>query len=85
MTEEDDIPVRDARQFSRHLVANLTAVLGLPDTQLETDLVFQNSFLPRSVAFNLSSSLLKRFGGSAQVRLFIDAMVAASERKKIIL
>ncbi|XP_071522346.1 uncharacterized protein [Panulirus ornatus] len=57
---------RDARQFSRHFVTNLTSLIGLPDTHLETDLIFQNSFLPRSVAFNLSSEILKHFGGSAQ-------------------
>ncbi|XP_042237641.1 uncharacterized protein LOC121876526 isoform X2 [Homarus americanus] len=64
VTEEDT--TRDVRQFSQHLVANLTALAGLPDTQLETDIVFQNSFLPRSVAFNLTSTLLKHFGGSVQ-------------------
>lgn len=58
----------DVRQFSRHLVANLTALVGLPDTHLETDIIFQNSFVPRSVAFNFSSVILKHFGGSAQVR-----------------
>nr|XP_045610895.1 uncharacterized protein LOC123766095 [Procambarus clarkii] len=57
----------DSRQLSRHLVANLTALLGLPHTILETDIVFQNSFLPRSIAFNLTSALLKHFGGSAQL------------------
>ncbi|XP_068224694.1 apolipophorins-like isoform X2 [Palaemon carinicauda] len=58
---EDDI-----RQFSRHLTANLTSVFGLPETSLETDVIFQNSFLPRSVSFNLSSELLRYLGGSVQ-------------------
>ncbi|XP_045126052.1 uncharacterized protein LOC123513172 isoform X2 [Portunus trituberculatus] len=56
----------DTRQFSRHLLANLTALLGLQDTYLFTDVVFQDSFLPRSIALNLSSPLLKHVGGSIQ-------------------
>lgn len=64
---EDSKPKRDVRQFSRHLLSNLTALFGMPDTYLETDLIFQNSFLPRSLALNFTSPLLSVFGGSAQV------------------
>lgn len=56
-------------QYSRHLLANLTTLLGLPDTYLYMDVVFQDSFLPRSLRLNLSSPLLKHFGGSIQVNL----------------
>lgn len=62
---------QDSRQFSRHLLANLTALLGLQDTYLFADVVFQDSFLPRSIGLNLSSPLLKHVGGSIQVPLKI--------------
>ncbi|KAK7077102.1 hypothetical protein SK128_015807 [Halocaridina rubra] len=57
---------RDARQYSRHMVANFTSLLGLPETLLTTDVIFQNSFLPQSIGFNLSSDLLRHHGGSLQ-------------------
>lgn len=63
----DSSTSQDTRQFSRHLLANLTALLGLQDTYLYTDVVFQDSFLPRSIGLNLSSPLLKQVGGSVQV------------------
>ncbi|XP_064091879.1 uncharacterized protein LOC135205348 [Macrobrachium nipponense] len=56
----------DIRQFSRHMTANLTSVFGLPETHLETDVIFQNSFLPQSLSFNFSSELLRQLGGSIQ-------------------
>lgn len=66
---ENSKPKRDVRQFSHHLLSNLTALFGVSDTYLETDLVFQNSFLPRSLALNFTSPLLSVFGGSAQVNI----------------
>ncbi|XP_063871498.1 uncharacterized protein LOC135106420 isoform X3 [Scylla paramamosain] len=57
---------QDTRQLSHHLLANLTALLGLQDTYLFADVVFQDSFLPRSIGLNLSSPLLKHVGGSIQ-------------------
>ncbi|XP_050693737.1 uncharacterized protein LOC126984229 isoform X3 [Eriocheir sinensis] len=63
----DGTTSQGTHEFSRHLVANFTALLGLPDTYLYTDTVFQDSFLPRSIGLNLSSPLLKHVGGSIQL------------------
>ncbi|CAL4236622.1 unnamed protein product [Meganyctiphanes norvegica] len=56
----------DVRQFSKHMIADLESIFGFNDTFLETDLVFQNSFIPRSVDFNLTSRYLRHLGGSFQ-------------------
>ncbi|KAK3894019.1 hypothetical protein Pcinc_002206 [Petrolisthes cinctipes] len=69
---EESKTKRDVRQFSHHLLTNLTTMFGLPDTILETDIIFQNSFLPRSLALNFTSPLLSVFGGSAQAGIRLE-------------
>ncbi|XP_076054699.1 uncharacterized protein LOC143033306 isoform X2 [Oratosquilla oratoria] len=57
----------DIREFSQKVRLNLTSLFGIEDTNLDLDIIFQNSYIPRSLALDLHSHLLRHFGGSLQL------------------